>query len=238
MTGAPLHRFLYRLAHTLAPRLCPCCREALLPGEGALCIKCLLNLPRITHQDLLLTSLPDALANAPAPPGLMTVWFRYRPDEPQAAIVRAAKYHGRPGLARALGREFGRELAANNPNQIERTDLLLPVPMFWLKEWARGYNQSRQIALGISDATGITVADNLHATRPHGTQTHRSRTKRLLNLRDSVCCRYPAELKGLNVCLVDDIVTTGATLSECALAMGRAGAKPATIGALTLGAPL
>ena len=209
----------------------------MLHGEEAMCTDCLLSLPRLVgHTGD--TGIAEALSNGVAPAGLSAVWFRYDRHSPFADLVRSAKYGNRPRQARLLGRAFARELTADYKSAIDGIDLLLPVPMHWFKQIRRGYNQSREIAAGISDITGIPVGDNLISARPHTSQTHRSRRGRLVNVQGTVECRHPAELKDLDICLVDDIVTTGATLSECVLAIGHAGARLSSIGALTLGAPI
>ncbi|MDE6563591.1 MAG: hypothetical protein K2L92_02050 [Muribaculaceae bacterium] len=208
----------------------------MLHGEEAMCTECLMTLPRLSGHTAD-TGIGEALSNGPAPPGFSAVWFRYKRDSPFAELVRSAKYGNRPRQARMLGRAFARELIADYPAAIEKVDVLMPVPMHWFKQIRRGYNQSHEIAAGISDITGIPIGDNLVAVSPHTSQTHRSRQKRLTNVQGTVACRLPAELHDLDICLVDDIVTTGATLSECVLAIGKAGARPASIGALALGAP-
>ena len=202
----------------LMPRLCPACGHAMLEGEEAMCSACRIALPRLGPADIVAGTLADALSNAPAPPGFTAIWFRYDPTGPFARLVRDAKYADR-----------GDTLAA--------VDLLLPVPMHWQKQLRRGYNQSVEIAAGIADVTGIPIGDNLVAVAPHATQTHRSRRARLSNVRGTIACEAPHELHDLDICLVDDIVTTGATIGECIMALRRATAQPASIGAITLGAP-
>lgn len=184
------------------------------------------------------TGIPEALSNGPAPAGFSAVWFRYNRESSFADLVRSAKYGDRPRQARMMGRAFARELMADYGSLIAGIDVLLPVPMHWLKQIRRGYNQSCEIAAGISEITGIPVGDNLVSIAPHSSQTHRSRQRRLVNVRGTVACRMPQELENLDVCLIDDIVTTGATLTECVLAIGHSGARPASIGALALGAPV
>jgi len=208
----------------------------MLHGEEAMCTECLLSLPRLAgHTGD--TGITEALSNGPAPAGFSAVWFRYNREGPFADLVRSAKYGDRPHQARMMGRAFARELMADHGSAIADIDVLLPVPMHWFKQIRRGYNQSNEIAAGISDITGIPVGDNLISVAPHSTQTHRSRQSRLVNVRGTIACRMPCELENLDICLVDDIVTTGATLTECILAIGRSGARPSSIGALALGAP-
>lgn len=234
----PLRHIAAELLHVCLPRLCPACGRAMLTGEEAMCTDCLMTLPRLLPHASAGTGMDSALSNAPARPGMAAVWFRYDRKSRFADLVRSAKYGDRPGQARLLGRAFARELMADRSAEIADIDLLLPVPMHWLKQLRRGYNQSVEIARGISDITGIPVGDNLAAKAPHRTQTHRSRQSRLVNVRGTICCNAPDELEALDLCLVDDIVTTGATLTECVLAIGASGARPASIGALALGAPV
>lgn len=210
------------------------CKRHLMPQEKALCTTCLVRLPRTGIHLTGANAVKDALSNAPAPPGLAAAWFHYNPRGEFATLVRRAKYSDRPGLARRLGRLFATELAADVPAAVDAVDVLLPVPMHYLKYLRRGYNQSIEIARGISDVTGIPVGDNLVAIKAHASQTRRSRAQRLKNVAGIVECRHPAELEGLDVAIVDDVFTSGATIAECAIAIGRAGAVPASVGALCL----
>lgn len=202
-----------------------------------MCTACLLALPRLAHIPGVVPALHQALSNGPALPGLEAVWFRYDPAGDFARLVRSAKYENRPRQGRLMGRAFARELLADTAVALDSVDVLLPVPMHWVKQIGRGYNQSREIARGISDISGIPVGDNLVAVEAHRTQTKRSRRSRLVNVQGTIECVRPDELAGLDICLVDDIVTTGATITECVMAIGRSGARPASIGAFALGAP-
>ncbi len=222
------------LADIAAPRLCPVCKRPLIKGERALCTTCMVRLPRTGIHLTSTNSMTEALSNAPAVPGLAAAWFHYNPRSEFAPLIRRAKYSDRPGLARALGRAFATELIADTPSAIEAVDVLLPVPMHYRKYLRRGYNQSEEIARGISEATGIPVGDNLVAVRAHATQTRRSRDARRKNVAGMIECRCPEELEGLDIAIVDDVFTSGATMAECALAIGRGGGRPSSVGALCL----
>ncbi len=219
----------------LAPAICPCCGKLLLDSEEGLCLECLSLLPRATGIDRV--SIEPYLSNGVAPPGIAASWFLYRPDSPFAAIIRQAKYDGRPRLARELGRCFTRELMSRQLSGIglAQVDVLLPVPMHISKRIKRGYNQADSIAAGISDITGIPVGDNLVATRRHSSQTRQSATRRRANVAGIIACCHAEELEGLNVAIVDDVITTGATITDAVLAISLSSAMPATIGALSLG---
>lgn len=78
------------------------------------------------------------------------------------------------------------------------------------------------------------MGDNLVAVRAHATQTRRSRDARRKNVAGMIECRSPEELEGLDIAIVDDVFTSGATMAECALAIGRGGGRPSSVGALCL----
>ncbi len=113
-------------------------------------------------------------------------------------------------------------------------DVLLPVGMHWLKQLRRGYNQSREIAEGMGSVLGIAVGDNLTAVRGHATQTRRTADERRKNLKGIFAISHPEEIRGLNVAVVDDVITSGTTAAEAARAVLDAGAATASIFALGL----
>ena len=224
-------------SHLIAPKLCPVCGRPLMRGETALCLQCLGKLPRCAT-DGHTASMTTFVSNGVAPAGFTAAWFIYNPLSPFADLIRGIKYGDRPRLGRELGRIFGREmLASASPGLpwIAGVDVLLPVPSHFTKRMRRGFNQSVEIARGISDATGIPVADNLRARKAHYTQTRKSATERRNNLDDTMVLDSPHELDGLHTAIVDDIVTTGATAGECVRAISVSGAHPATIGLISLG---
>ncbi len=222
-------------ADLVAPRTCCCCGRRLHDDEAAICTVCNLALPRAGIRSGRNSRIASILSNAVAPTGVTAAWFHYDPASPYADIIRKAKYADRPLLAREAGRTFAKELVSDMPGIIDDIDVLLPVPMHISKQIRRGYNQSIEIAQGISEVTGIPVGDNLVARRSHATQTRRTLEARRKNISGIFECRQPEELAGLDIVLVDDVITSGATISECALAIGRSGARPDSIGALALG---
>lgn len=228
------------LKSIILPRLCSGCGSVL--EHGAICAACLMQLPRTGVHLAKDNQVRPILDNGPAPAGFTAAWFAYNPAHSRADFIRHAKYMGRPRQARELGRVFAAELMADAPAgyasglfTIADVDALLPVPMWWGKRVGRGYNQACEIARGISEVCGIPVADNLVALSPHRSQTTLGATGRRSNIEGCFGVVYPDELSDLHVAIVDDIITTGATLGECVLALGRSGARPSAIGAISLG---
>lgn len=229
----PLQRLLDFMTDLVGVRTCAVCGDELLPGEKGICVRCMTSLPRPSSSHLA-SHYADVFANAVAPQGITESWFDYNPTSPYAQMILQAKYHNTPRLARELGHAFGLELLHRRGSL--QADVLLPVPMHWRKRMKRGYNQSIEIARGLSEATGISVGDNLVALRSHETQTHKGDQARRANIRGTIGVEAPHELNGLRVAIVDDIITTGSTIAECAAAISLSGARPQNLGFITLGA--
>lgn len=225
------------IADIFIPRACPACGCAMDSSEEAICGACLLALHRAGIA-VPGSKLMDTIANGPAPAGIAASWLRYRHDSPEARLIQSIKYRGRPRLGRELGRIFGQELAARSlPEGMLKPaaiDVLIPVPLHWTKRLRRGFNQSEWIAEGIADALGCGVATCLRAVRPHATQTHKTDQGRAENVVGIFALDKDAKLDGLNITIVDDVITTGATVREAILTIGRAGTRPATVSVLSL----
>ena len=122
-----------------------------------------------------------------------------------------------PTLARWLARA-GDELFAD-------ADLIVPVPLHRRRLFARRYNQSAVLAIALGQVVGVAVAvDALVRLRPTPTQGGLDRSARAANVRGAIAARDGSRLKGKRVVLIDDVLTTGATVAACVTALKRAGA--------------
>lgn len=219
----------------LGTAVCPVCGNALRTRSDAMCLTCLAHLPRTyswlsSRQGM----LADVTANGPAPPAFSAAWFEYDTSKPWAELIRRAKYGDNPRLARTLGRMFAQELCEAVSEALGTIDLLLPVPMHWRKRMMRGFNQSEEIARGISDVCGTPLSDVLFAVKSHSSQTRKGARERKLNIAGTMSADDIEALQGRRIAVVDDVITTGATMRECFVTLGLAGARPATISALAL----
>lgn len=214
---------------------CIVCNSELVEGQRMICPACLAELPRTYLHRIPSNPLSEIIANAVAPPFITGAWFYYDRDHARANIIRLSKYHDRPKYLRTAGKLYGMELKAEIGPSLAEIDVLLPIPMHASKEFRRGFNQAREVALGLSEATGIPVGDNLYMRRAKDTQTHRNTAERKENVRNVFGVDHPEELEGLNVMLVDDVITTGATMTEAALTLGIWGARPASISIVAIG---
>lgn len=238
-----IQRLLDPLSRVAATDCCAVCSRVLAPGERAMCSHCLLDLPRTGSEHMRYNEIHE-LFDGRARPHFCTSWFRYSRASEYAALIRKAKYGDRPRLARELGSLMGRELldaAATDPSGhaaalLAETDVLLPVPMHWRKRMRRGFNQSEEIARGLGATINVPVGDNLVARRGHKTQTRKSFDARLRNVAGTMEAVRRGELAGLGVAVVDDVVTSGATLSECVRLLQAPGpdAPPRSVSIMTL----
>jgi ComF family protein len=157
------------------------------------------------------------------PPAYNRARAAVRFDEISRALVHGLKYGDRLDLAPMMGRwisQAGRELLAD-------ADALVPVPLHWRRLWARRFNQSAILAATISRQTSVPVAAGaLKRIKPTAQQVGLSRTERAANVQGAF--RVPADGKpavtGRRLVLIDDVLTSGATVDGCARALLRAGA--------------
>jgi len=142
----------------------------------------------------------------------------YEPRSEVAQIVYKLKYDNRPDIGEDMGRLMANEMEF--ARYFEDIDMLIPVPLSRKRLRQRGYNQSEQLAQGISDITHIPIANKV-LRRKHfqQSQTHLSHWQRQENVKEMFELRDGSSLQGKHVLLIDDVCTTGATLTACANAL-------------------
>lgn len=213
------------------PPLCPSCREPLGDGVG-LCADCwsklsLIEKPYCARLGIPFTYDPgpgllsmEAIAN---PPAYDRARAAVRYDDVARSLVLAFKYGDRLDLAPMMGRwmaRAGRELLAD-------ADALLPVPLHWRRLWARRFNQAAALAGAISNISGVPVLHNgIRRVRATPQQVGLSKAERADNVQGAfrVPPEQKADIAGRRLVLIDDVLTSGATVDTCARALLRAGA--------------
>ena len=198
------------------PRLCISCAGALLKHESMLCDRCLYHLPRTRfHQDL---DNPVArLFWGRVQVEYATSFFYFNKGSPYQRILHELKYEGMKEIGLEMGRIFGREISGSSFGSVE---LIVPVPLHRSKLRKRGYNQSEWIAMGLAEGLQKPIdSRSLVRTMASSSQTRKNRYDRWTNVEGIFQAKYPDKLANRHVLLVDDVVTTGATLEACASAI-------------------
>jgi ComF family protein len=212
------------------PPLCAACREAV--ASTGLCAACWSKLSFIAPPYCERLGIPFPYDPGPGvlsmeaiadPPAYQRARAAVRYDDVARALVHALKYGDRLDLAPTMGRWM-----ANASQELTRqADAIVPVPLHWRRQWARRFNQSALLAEIISRASGVPVAHSaLKRVKATPQQVGLSQSERALNVQGAF--RVPAESKGTiagqKLVLVDDVLTSGATVDACARALLRAGA--------------
>jgi len=202
------------LLSLLLPRSCAACGHILKDWEECLCLVCLGKLPVTRFHEELDNKMAEMfwgrvrLTQAIA-------WFYFRKGSIYQDALHHLKYNNRPDIGFLLGRQYGYEL--NRSPAFIKPDLLVPVPLNPKKLRKRGYNQSDSIAKGLSAGLKIPM-DKTVLTRPvqTGTQTRKSRYDRYLNVSGKFKVNCPNLIENRHILIIDDVITTGATLEACA----------------------
>lgn len=200
----------------LLPRLCPVCGKLLMKSEDVLCAFCAIGLPRYHIQriddNILLRTVWDT-----ADVHRATTFLTYNHNSPYHNLVIGIKFHGRSDLAVRLGRWAAMEAAKYG--FWDKADALVPVPLTRWRRWRRGYNQAEMLARGMAEVTGLPVLNLLKRTKNRTPQSRLSGEVRQRNAEGIYRATIPEEWRGKCLVIVDDVMTTGATLSNCARAL-------------------
>jgi ComF family protein len=215
------------------PRLCPLCRRALFDFEPCLCTICQGTLPRanfhLRAEDNELTSKLRGLY----PVHRAMAFLRFTKKGNSQALLHLLKYKNKPELAEDLGRLYG--LSLTRSGYLNQWDIIVPVPLHALKKQRRGYNQSEQFALGLSRSLGIPAEELLLRIKNTPTQTRKSRLERQSNVDEVFALKSEKRVTGKRVLLVDDVLTTGATLGACARVLWADGANLVDLATIAAG---
>ncbi len=202
------------LLNLLFPRSCVVCGGCLVKGEEVVCTMCNSRMPR-TNYHLQPNNEIEQRFWGKAEIEKATSYFFYNKGSDYRHILFKLKYNGYKELGEVMGRYMANELLASD--FFKGVDVVIPVPLHSKRKKVRGYNQSEWIALGISLATGIPMDLNtLVRSVSNNTQTRKSVFDRWENVKDVFQVTSPEKIQGKHILLVDDVLTTGATLVSCA----------------------
>jgi ComF family protein len=214
---------LYQFINLLFPKTCAACKNVLLKSENILCTNCLIDLPK-TDIGFSNSLSSQARFLGKTPIVAVHTFLKYSKGGNVQRLLHNLKYKNRQDIGLFLGNLFGKKLL--DRTNFYRPDILIAVPLHARKKVERGYNQSELIADGLSNSinvpheTGILIRKK--ATE---TQTKKTRIERYVNVDDVFEVIAPTRIMGKSIGLVDDVLTTGATMEICAGVLLKAGAK-------------
>lgn len=201
------------LLHLFYPDLCYSCGNSLVAGEQLLCLSCQAQVPKTdyhTYSDNPVARLfygRVEIANA-------TAYCTYDKGGNIQKLMHQLKYKERPEVGVYFGRKLG-QVMSTSPLYHD-IDVVLPIPLHPKKLRIRGYNQSKVIADGFVEAYPVSILTDVLIRVEHSeTQTRKNRWDRYQNVRDMFGVINPEKIAGKHVLLIDDVITTGATIEAC-----------------------
>jgi ComF family protein len=205
--------FFTDLLDFFLPRFCPACKQKLSGVENTICNKCI-SVIHLADRSRIDYEFSKKFKSKKLVLGFSSLYV-FEKDKELQEILHHFKYNKRY----RIGILFGKEIAKLRKQIISEwnIDLILPVPLHHLKKAERGYNQSFYIAKGLSKILRIPTKDNiLKRKRYTESQTLKNISDRESNVRDAFSVVSKNSVRGKTILLVDDVITTGATISECA----------------------
>lgn len=229
-----INSLLWDLKNVVFPDFCPACSEQILPKGRLLCTNCLFELPFTDHFEIRENRVATHFwGRFPIKDAAGLLYFK------RSGIVQNLlhdlKYKQNKNVGVTLGKITGEKILSSP--FFRDIDLVIPVPLHPAKEFLRGYNQSYIFSMGISSVIRVPVyKDILEKNKKNESQTGKNRSERLQNVDDVYVLKKIESLKGKNILLVDDVITTGSTLEACMSAL-KCG-QPESISIVTLACAL
>lgn len=211
-----LYTLLQPFVDFIFPPTCLVCRTVLEEEDRHLCRQCWNSIPIVTRSHRVYSETKAKLTGEGIVTDLASL-FLFEKEGAFQALAHALKYEGFQSAGRMVGGALGEQMLAWGI----AADFLVPVPLHKAKLRERGFNQAESIARGISDVTGWQVCDALKRKRYTRTQTKLNTEERKKNMEDAfdIPDRKRDVLKGRRCVIVDDVITTGATILACAAAI-------------------
>ena len=201
------------LINLFYPRTCVICKNILITDEEHLCLDCLCDLPETNYHTSKGNPAKVLFAGYPQVDEV-TAFLFFEKEGVAQRLIHSLKYYGDKRLAEYLGRFAALKL--KDYGFYASVDVIIPVPLHRKKQRLRGYNQSEIIARGIASVYGCKIETSLIERIIHTkSQTHKSVYERHANVEEVFSLTEAEALHGKHILLVDDVMTTGATISAC-----------------------
>lgn len=205
------------MLHFIYPSLCEGCGKTLLLQEEVLCIECVALLPLTMYHRIAENQTTQRFAGRIAFQNATSLAY-YTKDGLLQHLLQEFKYRGNKRVGSFLGKKLG--IALKKESWSSSIDVIVPVPLHVKKTKSRGYNQSEIIAQKVAEILNISI-DNLNLIRIKNTdtQTSKSRVERADNMKKAFLVKESSAFAGKHILLLDDVLTTGATIEGCVAAL-------------------
>jgi ComF family protein len=209
-----LLRWLDDLLSLFYPKLCQACGKSLFYKEEIICLQCKLHLPK-TGFHLEKDNALEQFFWGRVPFVRASAFLYFVKKGNIQHLIHRLKYKGKEEIGIYLGKLYGKELIQSE--DFRSIDFIVPVPLHLSKLKLRGYNQSELFANGLSESMNVPVNTTiLIRQKASETQTRKSRFKRWENVKEIFTIENGEIFENKHLLLVDDVITTGATLESCA----------------------
>ena len=202
------------------PELCVICENSLVKGEKIICISCLSDLP-VTNFCKIKNNSVETSFYGRIPIIEATSLFYYQKKGKVQKLIHQLKYKGNQEIGSVLGDWLGENMVLSE--RFKKPDCIIAVPLHPNKMQKRGYNQVTTFGQSLSKKLGIPIIENvLIKVSGSQTQTQKNRFERSTNVNEKFELVDKEVLNGKHILLIDDIITTGATLEACSIQLLRA----------------
>ena len=205
-----IKEYFQDLVNLVFPNVCVNCSTILVYQEEHLCTACRLSLPKTEYHHQKENPLFQKFVYEPKVK-TVSAYLHFNRYGIAQHLIHELKYNSKPQLGNMLGQWYARDLKKLD----QKLDFIIPVPLHKSKLEKRGYNQSEHIALGMADILEVPVeADIAKRVKRTSTQTKKSKVQRWQNLESVYQIEDSSKLEGANILVVDDVLTTGATIGQ------------------------
>lgn len=214
--------FITEILDFFLPRFCPSCEKKLLSSEKIICPSCLNRIQKVNEPSLKL-AFDKKFHKSKIISGFTSI-YHFEKDKELQHLIHSLKYNGKFLTGAFLGELLGRKIKNDCLNW--NIHFILPVPLHQLKKAERGFNQSFYISKGLGKEINLPVYSKIVKRKKYTeSQTKLNFLERQKNIQGAFVVKNIKKINGKNILLIDDVVTTGSTVSECGKVLLNSGAS-------------